>query len=91
MHKNLAELRKIVLSNDKIDSALSIPRSLEINNNNTILLGTLGSEIYELEFEGSFLNGNFKANNIYPLISQLQMLKLMISTVLPTGLVKIYF
>jgi WD40 repeat protein len=64
MDKDLTELRKIILSNDKIDSALPIPRSLEIKNNNTILLGTLGSEIFELEFEGSFLNGNFKAHNI---------------------------
>jgi WD40 repeat protein len=64
MDNNLTELRRIVLSNDKIDSALPIPRSLEIKNNNTILLGTLGSEIFELEFDGSFLGENFKANNI---------------------------
>ena len=57
-------MRKILLSPDKIDSILPVPRSIDIRNNK-LLLGTLGSEIIELEFENdNFLNGTFRQKNI---------------------------
>jgi WD40 repeat protein len=64
MDKKLVELRKIVLTPDLIDSALPIPRSIEILNGN-MLIGTLGSEIFELNFENeNYVVGNFNANRI---------------------------
>jgi WD40 repeat protein len=64
MDNKLIELRKIMLTPDILDSALPIPRSIEIMNGK-MLLGTLGSEIFELDFENeNYVVGNFKASKI---------------------------
>jgi microtubule-associated protein-like 6 len=66
LDKDLSELRRILLDTTKVDSVLSLPRSLEISpiSSNKILLGTLSSEIFELTFSTSnILTGDFTSTN----------------------------
>ena len=59
LDKDLNELRRISLETTEINSLLPIPRSLEFgfDTKGKILLGTLGSEIFEIEFLKNLLEG----------------------------------
>lgn len=62
LDKDLNELRRISLETTEINSLLPIPRSLEFgyDTKGKILLGTLGSEIFEIFFEKNLLEGPLK-------------------------------
>lgn len=60
-------MRRISLESSNIVSLLPIPRSLEfgVNSKNIILLGTLASEIIEIQFNKSLLEGEMSFNHLY--------------------------
>ncbi len=61
MDKDLTTIREVQLDFISVQSVNPIPRAIDIynNENNRILLGTLGGEIFEIIFETSYCEGNF--------------------------------